>query len=188
MKTTKQTFTAILFLACTTLLTACDKEEKNPTPSGTPSPTQQDGVADITLTAGGEEFKLTGPCGWASAGGTHYIGANHATNSQRVFAANFNIDVLPSVTTTYTLVQDYLDTDPTHITMNITEIAGDTLTEWSSSDSSGSLTLVVEGNKVSVNLAGITLTAQTNSGFFVNGNVGNFANDGSLTGTLVFYK
>lgn len=188
MKTFKKTLTVIMSVAFVTLLSACKKDDDKLSTNSSTNPSNPSATADITLTAGGEEFKVVGPCGWAVAGGTHYIGANHATNSQRAFSAFFNIDNLPSATTTYTLVQDANDTDPTHITMNITEIASDTITEWSSTNTSGSLTLVVEGNKVSVNLSGITLAAQTNSGFFVNGNVGNFANPGVLSGTMIFYK
>ena len=145
-------------------------------------------AADITLTAGGQEFKVVGPCGWAVAGGANYIGANHAANSLRTFSAFFNITTLPTVTTTYTLVESSTDTNPNHINMNISEIAGSTLTEWSSKDTSGTLTLMVNGNTVTANLAGITLYPQTTSGVFTNGNVGAFANNGALTGTLIFYR
>ncbi len=176
----------ILFLAVAVLI-SCKKEDSKPS-STTPPPSTGTSEANIILTAGGEEFKIIGPCGWASAGGTKYIGANHATNSQRVFATYFNIDTPPTQTTTYTLVEDYTDTDPTHITMNIVEIKGDTLTEWNSTLTSGSLTLVVEGNKISANLNGISLTPGTSSGIFVSGNTGNFSNTGFLTGTLVFYQ
>lgn len=156
--------------------------------SSDPTPTPAAGTADITLTAGGQEFKVTGPCGWSNAIGTAYIGANHAANNLRTLYASFNIKTPPSATTTYTLVDSSLDTDPTHITMSISQISGSTLTEWSSGKASGKLTLVVAGNKITANLAGITLQPSTNAGAFTSGNVGAFANPGVLTGTLTFYK
>jgi hypothetical protein len=179
----------LVFLALSaSLLISCKKDEKKPT-SATPTPTTEEGHADIALTMpNGEVFQLNGPCGWAVAGGVNYIGANHSSNNLRAFSTNFNITELPSQTTSYILVDDESDTDPTHITMSITEINGDTLTSWSSKTTSGTLTMVVNGNKITVNLAGISLYPQTNSGFFINGNVGAFANDGALTGTLTFYK
>lgn len=146
------------------------------------------GSADITLTAGGQQFKVIGPCGWAVAGGANYIGANHQGNNLKTFAAFFNISQLPTVTTTYTLVEDETDTNPTHITMNISEISGSTLTGWNSKNTSGSLTLVVNGNTVTANLSGITLYPETNHGFYTNGNTGAFANNGALSGTLTFYR
>ncbi len=179
----KTKITSILMITLLGILSlSCSKDDDNA------SPTNAVGSADITLTAGGQPFKVTGPCGWAVAGGANYIGATHAENSQRTFAAFFNITTLPTVTTTYTLVESVVDTDPSHITMNITQIAGSTLTEWSSKNTSGTLTLVVDGNKITANLAGITLYPQTSSGAFTNGNVGAFANNGTLSGTLTFYR
>ncbi|MES2557376.1 MAG: hypothetical protein V4604_14575 [Bacteroidota bacterium] len=176
----------ILFFAMIAIITACNKDNAAPS-SGNNPPPQEEGSADVTLTAGGSEFKVTGPCGWASAGGTNYIGSNHATNNLRTFSAYFNIENPPTQTTTYILVDDGLDTDPTHITMGISEISGNTLTEWHSTDASGTLTLTVVGNTITADLSGIVLSPQTNSGFFTNGNVGAFANAGTLSGTLVFY-
>jgi hypothetical protein len=179
----------LVFIALSaSMLMSCKKDEKKPVSSTTP-PVTEEGSADITLTMPtGEVYQLNGPCGWATAAGTNYIGANHSSNNLRTFSAFFNISELPSQTTSYTLVEDGSDTDPTHITMNITEINGDTLTEWHSQTTSGTLTMVVTGNEINVNLSGITLYPQTNPGFFTSGNVGAFANSGALTGTLTFYK
>lgn len=167
------------------LCISCDNgDDENNNPSTTPDA----GTANIILTAGGQEFKIAGPCGWANAAGANYIGANQSDNNLRTFSSYFNISQLPEKTTTYTLVEDSSDTDPAHITMNITEISGTTLISWNSKNSSGTLTLVVDGNKITANLEGITLYPQTDSGFFTNGNTGAFANNGALTGTLTFYK
>jgi hypothetical protein len=179
MKTLTQIFIILIVLYAAM---ACGKTE-----TATPA-TPTAGTADITLTAGGQEFKIKGPCGWASAGGTNYIGANHTDNNLRTFSAFFNIATLPSTTTTYILVDDALNTDPTHITMSISEISGSKLTEWSAGNTSGKLTLVVSGNKITANLSGITLQPATSAGAFTLGNVGAFANPGVLTGTLTFYK
>ena len=179
----------LVFIALSaTLMMSCKKDEKKPG-SPTPPPVAEEGQADITLTMpAGEVYQLNGPCGWASAAGTNYIGANHASNNLKTFSSYFNISELPAQTTSYTLVEDGTDTDPTHITMNITEINGDTLTAWHSKTTSGTLTLVVNGNVVTANLAGITLYPETNPGFFTSGNVGAFSNNGALSGTLTFYK
>lgn len=178
----------ILVLLFITLFTiSCNSDSNDDTSTGTET-TNSVGEANIVLTAGGQEFILKGPCGWASAVGVNYIGANHGDNNLRTFYSYFNIKQLPTVTTTYTLVESSSDTDTSHITMNITEISGSVLTSWYSETSSGTLTLVVNDNKVTANLDGITLYPQTNSGFFTNGNTGAFANNGVLTGTLTFYR
>jgi len=185
----KNILSCFLIIILSILSISCDNgdsEDNGDTNNSTQTPSA--GTANIILTAGGQEFKIAGPCGWASVAGTNYIGANQADNNLRTFSSFFNIKQLPAITSTYTLVGDSSDTDPTHITMNITEISGKTLTEWSSKNTSGKLTLVVDGNKVTANLAGITLYPQTNSGFYTNGNVGAFANNGALTGTLTFYR
>lgn len=183
MREFKITLVALLL---SVFVISCDKDDDN---NSTTNPGE--GIANITLTAGGEEFKINGPCGFASAAGTNYIGANQEGNNLRTFSSYFNITELPSTTTTYTLVDDELDENPLHITMNITELSGpnsSTLTEWSSTDTSGTLTLVVSGNKITADLAGITLAPGAGSPIFNNGNVGAFANNGTLTGTLTFYK
>lgn len=159
---------------------SCKKDEKKPTSTTTP-PTEE-GSANITLTlTNGQLFQLSGPCGWAVAGGANYIGANHSSNSLKTFSTYFNIPELPSQTTTYTLVDDQFDTDPTHITMNITEIIGSSWIEWTSTDVSGSLTLVVQGNKVTADLSGITLEGGSSNASPYNAN-------GTLSGTLTLYK
>jgi hypothetical protein len=175
-----------LIVMFSVLCVSCDNAEDSNNDS--PPTTNDVGTANIILTAGGQEFKITGPCGWASAAGANYIGANQSDNNLRAFSTYFNIAALPASTTTYTLVGDSNDTDPTHIIMNITEISGTTLISWNSKNTSGTLTLVVEGNKIIANLEGITLYPQTSSGAFTNGNTGAFANNGVLTGTLTFYK
>jgi hypothetical protein len=172
---------AILFISCDK---GDDDSESTPT-AETPAAVSE---ANITLTAGGQEFKIIGPCGWASVGGTKYIGANHAENNLRAFSTYFNILELPTTTTTYTLVEDTSDENPAHITLNITEISGTKITAWNSSNTSGTLTIVVTGNKYTVDLTGIVLAANSPSSGFENGNIGAFANNGTLSGTLTFYK
>jgi hypothetical protein len=184
MKTIK-TILAIAILSLFAI--SCSKDDDK---TNSPS-TSKEGIAAITLTAGGQTFTINGPCGWASAGGTKYIGANQSDNNLKVFAAYFNIQELPTQTTTYALVEDVLDTNPNHITMNITEMTTGTLpkiTQWNSSNYSGNLKLVVEGNKVSANLAGIILKAGKGATGFINGNTGAFAANGTLSGTLTFYR
>ncbi|MEO8237914.1 MAG: hypothetical protein ABI793_17595 [Flavobacterium sp.] len=183
----KNILACVLIAMLSVLSISCDNDDSN-NDNDTSVQTPTAGNANIILTAGGKEFKIVGPCGWASAAGANYIGANQADNNLRTFSSYFNIKQLPTTTTTYILTGDSSDTDPTHITMNITEIAGTTLTSWNSKTTSGTLKLVVDGNKVTANLAGITLYPQTNSGFFTNGNTGAFANNGALTGTLTFYR
>lgn len=174
-------FTLLTFFS----LTACKSDDE---PQIKEETNTEAGVANITLTAGGEQYKINGSCGWATVAGQNYIGAKDETNSLKVFSTYFNITALPTTTKTYTLVADQNDTDPNHIWMNITEIRGGGLFEYNSSNTSGNLTLKVEGNKVSVDLAGIVLKPSTNSGAFTNLNVGAFSNPGTLSGTLVFYK
>ncbi len=177
-------FTAISMIACSNN----DEGEPN-NDDNTPSA----GTAQITLTAGGEQYKINGPCGWASVMGTNYVGANDADNNLKTFSAFFNLEALPAVTTTYTLVKspewDEEDNDPTHIWMNVTEIRNGGLFQYASDDSSGTLTLVVDGNKVTVDLTGIVLQPYDGSSLiYENLNVGAFSNPGTLSGELIFYR
>lgn len=197
MKTKKTNSKAIIsyvLIAFFGLLTVSCDSNNDDAPAPAPIPSPQAGTADITVTAGGQQFKVVGPCGWAAAGGANYIGANHAANSLRTFSSFFNITQLPTVTTTYTLVDDETDTNPTHITMHVSEIVpanGSTpakLIEWTSKDNSGTLTLVVNGNTVTANLAGITLYPYDGVGIYANGNVGPYAGNGIMSGTLTFYR
>jgi hypothetical protein len=159
---------------------ACKKDDKKSVSS--PTPATEEGSADITLTlTNGQVFQLSGPCGWAVAGGSNYIGVNHSSNSLKTFSTFFNISELPSQTTSYILVDDMFDTDPTHIYMNITEIIGSSWIEWTSSDVSGHLTLVVQGNKVTADLSGIVLESGSS-------NASPYNAGGTLSGTLTFYK
>lgn len=188
----------LLVVVFSTSLIACKKKKESTTTTSSgggtttsaPTPTTGVSVANITVTTGSVTTRLTGPCGWAVAGGVNYIGANDQTLTQRAFAINFNIPNPPSQTTTYSIVASASNngTSANIVDMSFAEIAGNSSLAWNSSNSSGSVTLVVSGNKVTVNLSGITLTAQTNSGFFTNLNVGELAKPGVLSGTLVFYK
>lgn len=164
------TFASLAVISSLSFMTSCKKDSE-----------PKEGTADITLTFGGQQIKIVGPCGWAVAGGVNYIGANDANNSLRVFETSFNITSLPTSTTTYTLVADQFDENPNHVWANITEIQNSTFIEWSSSDLSGNFTLVVDGDKFTVNLAGITLDAGDS-------NVSPYNADGTLTGTLEFYR
>lgn len=151
------------------------------------------GTADITLKAGNSTFKLIGSCGWAVAANVKYIGAKHTDNNLRVFSANFSIDELPTKTTTYTLVESNAnDKDVTHVSMSITQLTGNKLFSYVSSNTSGKLTLVVDGNKVTANLSGITLQptilTDIQKLMYTSENVGDFANAGALSGTLTLYR
>lgn len=153
-----------------------------------PEGQSQAGKAEITLSAGGEQYKITGPCGWASAGGARYIGANESSNSLKTFSAFFNLENPPSKTTTYTLVASSLDENPAHITMNITELKNGGLFEYTSTNASGQLTLEVSGKKITAKLDGITLKPTTEErGFYKSLNTGAFTQTGTLSGTLEFY-
>lgn len=173
-------------------LLACKSDDDNNTEED--NTTTSAGTANITLSAGGEQYKINGPCGWAVAAGKKYIGANDETNNLKTFSTFFNIAELPSQTTTYTLVKapawNQTDTDPTHIWMNIAEIRnGNSLFEYTSDNSSGTLKLVVDGKKVSVDLTGIVLKPNPGGNpIFTNLNVGAFSNPGTLSGTLTFYR
>ncbi len=176
----------LIFLFLPLFITlACRNDDRN----NAEEENAQPGTAAITLTASGEAYKITGPCGWATVAGQRYIGANDSGNSLKTFSTYFNIDELPAVTTSYILVKDMNDTDPAHIWMNISEIRGGGLFEYTSNNSSGILTLKVEGKKVTVDLSGIVLQPTTGpSGAFTSLNTGAFSHPGTLSGNLVFYK
>lgn len=182
----------VFFLLVTAVsLIACSNNDEGSTDPMDDTP--EASSADITLTAGGEQYKINGSCGWATVMDSNYIGANDANNNLKTFSAFFNITELPSETTTYTLVKspewDEEDNDPTHIWMNITEIRNGGLFQYTSDENSGTITLVVTGNKVTVDLAGIVLQAYDGSNImYENLNVGGFSNPGTLSGTLEFSK
>ena len=109
MKTKKDNFKSeiknkafsVVMILITVLFISCGGDDDNS--SGTSG---GEGEANIVLTAGGQEFKVVGPCGWAVVGGVNYIGANQSDNNLRTFSSYFNISELPDATTTYTLVDD----------------------------------------------------------------------------------
>ncbi len=200
MKHLKISTIIVLVVLISTSLLACKKKNENTTTTSTgtgsgsttsaPTPTNPPSVANITVTSGTVTTTITGPCGWAVAGGVNYIGANDQVLTQRAFAINFNVPNPPSQTTTYSIVASASNngTSANIVDMSFAEIAGNSSLAWNSTNNSGSVALTVSGNKVTVNLSGITLTAQTNSGFFTNLNVGELAKPGVMSGTLVFYK
>lgn len=159
------------------LLTSCDSSSDSKS-SASPA-----GRANITLTTtGGTEFKLEGPCGWAFAAGVGYIGANQEDDALKAFSVDTNLTELPSTTTTYTITDDVLDESPTKITMHFTKFnSGSSFTSFDGYVGSGTLTLVVSGNKVTADLSGIRLKADT-------ANPAPYNQNGTLSGTLEFYK
>ncbi len=192
------TFACLVTLLSSSVI-ACKKKKENTAPAATttignnasnPTSTTGASVANITVTTGSVTTTLMGPCGWAVAAGVNYIGANDQVLNQRIFTINFNIANLPSQTTTYFIVASSTNSlsVPSIVDVHFTQISGSNLLSWDSSNNSGYVTLTVSGDKITVNLVGIKLTAQTNSGFFTNLNVGELAKPGIMTGTLVFYK
>lgn len=168
----------ILLAAVIGLFTACDKEDDN----ATPYYVAPQGTAEVTLTmTGGATYKLDGPCGWAYAAGVGYVGANQNNNSLKTFSIDTNLTSLPTETTTFTLTDDALDESPTKARVHLTEFVGGSYISWDSTPTSGEVTFTVNGNEVTVNLAGITLEADA---------VNNAPNDqnGALSGTLKFYR
>lgn len=172
-----------------------DKDQQNdPAPvstttgGSTTSGPSQTSVATLTLTSGTKTTTLTGTCAWSNTTiGRRYITAQNQNRSLRVLHVPFNIQSLPTQTTTYSLVTyDANDTDPTHVFMSFSEQIGSGYLSWYST--SGNLTLAVTGNKVTVNLAGITLQADTVQSGLTNLNVGEYAKPGVLSGSLSFYR
>lgn len=171
MKTRITTWVSIPLMLAGTLL-SCKKDKIEDS---------QPGTADVTITMGSQQMHVKGPCGWASAAGVNYIGANHETNNLRVFGISFNIENPPTATTTYTLVDDQLDESPAHVTAYFTEVQGSTFIEWTSFDGSGNVTLQVSGKKITVNLDGIVFEPH-------NGNAAPYNANGTLSGSLTFYR
>ncbi len=187
MKTLKNTFAILLAI----LILSCSKDKETTTPDQNTIPA---GTADIKITAGQVNKTIVGTCGWSNVQGVNFVAAKDNNNSTRILNIDFNIPAPPSETTTY-IIKSASDnsTDPKHVKMSFTEIVGNTLFIWNSNTDlslflNKQLKVVVEGNKVSIDLNGITLKAQTDAGLFTNGNVGEFAKVGELTGTLIFYK
>jgi hypothetical protein len=187
--------TIITILSVLVMCSACKKKTKEEpeTPVGssttsTTTGTNPASAATVSLTSGTKTTTLTGSCLWSNSSvGRRYITSQDQNKSLRVLHIPFNISTLPTQTTTYSLVPyDANDTDPTHIFMSFTEQVGSGYFSWYSA--SGSLTLVVSGNKLTANLAGITLEADTVQSGFTNLNVGEYAKPGALSGTLTFYK
>jgi hypothetical protein len=189
--------TTVFILSLALVLQACKKKDKDqpndPTPvtttgGSTTSGSTQTSIATVSLTSGTKTTTITGSCLWSNSSvGRRYITSQDQNKSLRVLHIPFNIPALPAQTTTYSLVPyDANDTDPTHIFMSFTEQIGSGYLSWYST--SGSLTLVVAGNKVTANLAGITLEADTVQSGFTNLNVGEYAKPGALSGNLTLYK
>lgn len=183
----KKILTILVVIGFAFFENACSNDDKDSDSNNSNS----DGTASITLTAAGEQFKITGTCGWASAAGVKYIAVTQDGNNLKTFSVYFNVENLPVQTTIYTLVADESDTNPSHITMNLTEITPGTtpkLTEWNSMNASGTLKLSVDGKKITANLDGIVLKPGSGVVGYINGNTGALASNGTLTGTLTLYK
>jgi hypothetical protein len=177
LKMTRKLIFAALIIG---MFTGCSEGDDN---NNQPIYVAPQGVANITLTTtDGEEFKLNGPCGWAYAAGVGYIGANQENDNLKTFSVDTNLTALPATTTTYTITDDVLDEAPNKITMHLVKFnGGSSFTSFDGFVGSGTLTLVVEGNKVTADLSGIDLAADES-------NPSPFTQDGTLTGTLTFYK
>ncbi len=188
MKTLK-TFLAISVLALTISCGGKNKDAPMPEP-----PAATTGIANVTLKSGTATKTIVGNCGWAKVMGNNYVAGNDATANTRVLNIDFNVDGPPSQTTTYKIVSsaDNSAKKPTDVVISFAEIVGQTLYGWDSNINSGALigglTLTVEGNKITINFDGMILKPQTNPGLFTNGNVGEYAKNGILKGTFVFYK
>jgi hypothetical protein len=163
------------------ILTFCSKDK-------VAAVNDEEGRGDITLTAGGEKYNVKGACGWASVGGAKYIGCRDDDNSLKTLSIFFNVDELPGSTTSYTLVGDVLDEDPKHVTMNITELKSGSLFEYTSTLSSGKITVEVSGKKVKLDLEGVKLKPTTSSPMYTSLNTGAFSKEGVLSGTIEFTK
>jgi hypothetical protein len=188
--------TIISVLSILIMFSSCKKktpaeETEKPVSSSATSTTSGSNpasVASVSLTSGTKTTTLSGSCLWSNSSvGRRYITSQDQNRSLRVLHIPFNVSTLPTQTTTYSLVPyDANDTDPTHIFMSFTEQIGSGYFSWYSK--SGSLTLVVTGNTLTANLAGITLEADTVQSGFTNLNVGEYAKPGALSGSLTFYK
>lgn len=168
-----------LLAAVVGLFTACDKDDDN---NQIPYYAAPAGTADITLTmTGGGTYELNGPCGWAYAAGVGYVGANQSGNSLKTFSITTNLESLPTATTTFTLTDDVFDEAPDKARMHLTEFVGGGFLSWDSTTASGTVTFVVTGNQVTVDLSDITLEAEGT-------NAAPYNNNGTLSGTLKFYR
>lgn len=168
-----------LFAAMVGLLTACDKDDDA---TVEPIYIAPQGTADVTLNmTGGGTYTLNGPCGWAYAAGVGYVGANQTGNTLKTFSIDTNLTTLPTETTTFTLTNDALDESLSKARIHLTEFVGSSYISWDSTTASGEVTFVVSGNEVTVDLAGITLTADDENAAPNNHN-------GTLSGTLKFYR
>jgi hypothetical protein len=90
---------------------------------------------------------------------------------------------LPTTTKTYTLVKsDFNDEDPTHATMGFSLVTNSSITDWSSDNSSGTVTLNVSGGAINCTFNNIVLQPS------VVYNSGELANPARCSATFTVYR
>jgi hypothetical protein len=113
---------------------------------------------------------------------TSSINIVDATTGTNICSVLLN-EALPATTKTYTLVKsDINDENVNHATMDFSLITNSSITDWSSDNSSGTVTLNVNGNAINCTFNNIVLQP---SAFY---NTGELANPGRCTATLTVYR
>lgn len=151
-------------------------------------PSNTEGLGNIKIKSGTATTEITGESVWETIIDESFLFLSDQTNTNRGLIISFNVSHPPTRTTTYKIVENASEEDPNQIDIVFSEYKTVnnkiSLLQWSSTDQSGELTLVVNGDKVTANLDGIVLKPRLISTGFDSLNIGEYAKPGTLYGSF----
>ncbi len=156
MKKLIQFSTAILLSIS---ITACgDNKQEESTDSTTENNTAdienatQQGKGSVTLVCSGQTFVTAGNCNYSSPASAIVIA--DSTDNKNVVTLNIE-GGLPSASKTYKLVDVVSGTE--NLSMSFTRFPDKSMNDWETKDGAGTLTMTVEGNKITCTFSNIPM-------------------------------
>lgn len=152
---------AMLALSVSLIACSCNKPESTPaTNPGTNNNgggnnnggNTQQGTGSITLTCNGTTLTNAGNCNYSSV--ADCIVVADANKAQNIFTLNLD-GGLPAKTTTYTIVDDAVGSEKA--SMSFVQFPDGKMIDWESGDINATVTLTVEGNKITCSFKDILL-------------------------------
>lgn len=173
----------MLALSVSLIACSCNKPESS-TPTGTNNTgnnngntNPQQGTGSITLTCNGTTLTNAGNCNYSSV--ADCIVVADANKSQNVFTLNLD-GGLPTSTKTYTIVDDAVGTEKA--SMSFVQFPEGKMIDWESGDITATVTLTVEGNKITCSFKDIPLEPA------IMYNPDELNHQGTCSGSFTLYK
>lgn len=151
----KKLILVCIALVASTTFYSCDKDTTTTTPNNNNNNNNnaQQGKGYVTLVCNGQTFTIAGNCNYSSPGMAIVI----ADSNNNANVVTFNLDGgLPTATKTYTLVDVASSGD--NLSMSFTRFpSSGTMNDWETKDGAGTLTMTVEGNKITCTFSNIPM-------------------------------